>query len=409
MPSAMSTTSTTAAAPTTRPMWEQNLRTHTALASLAVKSGNTDELRAFQTAHFAATLLSPDTSVPDTVKTQLGGLQTGTVQDAQTAAGQCKDKVEALKGTNPDPNDWRAKIKAANDEAKKNFSDMIDAAGDKAVDYINTLPPQQQNGAANVYSGGMGFVNNAINAISGFLGSVFDSIKDFLQGIWNKITDVWNNVKDTCLSAAKSIASFFGFGFRAASLVPGANVAAGEVTGYVGQAFWPIELGLDLVKGQLGDIVKAVLRGGLLGVASEHLDIENMPGRDQVIMARVKFGPQGQKKQGIAPNDEVAELRKKWADAVRNFASGQAVAEAHRPTLVGAAATQNEKIGFHHSITETGRENDAWDGDSSAQAARASEGVSGNQTNDDLHHAKKAASQYMLRGDAVSSYVEQSV
>lgn len=121
--------------------------------------------------------------VPYDVRAEMGAIQTGTLQDVQSAATDCTDKVQALKDTTPDPPAWQLVIENANKQAIQNFADKVNAAGGSAINYINTLPPTSRIGAANVYSGGMAIINSAINAVSGFLGNLFSFIKDFLDRI----------------------------------------------------------------------------------------------------------------------------------------------------------------------------------------------------------------------------------
>ncbi|KAK4220641.1 hypothetical protein QBC38DRAFT_430364 [Podospora fimiseda] len=318
------------------PAWEQKLRLHVQLSVAAIKTGSVHSLQAFETAHYTATLLaSTDTdNIPSDVTAKIGSIQTGTVQDVQTSATQCTDSVEKLKGTTPDQQAWIAKINSANETAIKNFADKVNAAGSSAINYIKALPPKEQNGAANVYSGGMAIVNTAINAVSGFLSNIVGQVKDFLAGIWNKITSIGKSILDTCTSAARSLASFFGFGFKMADFVPGANVAAGEVKSYTGKVMWDLSVGRTVARAQLGDIIDQLTADRTVGVASEQLAIEEVGGKGQVIVGSVKFGAQSAVvRRGISDVQDLGWLGALFEKIVRASTQG-VVLESERASLL---------------------------------------------------------------------------
>lgn len=139
----------------------------------------------------------------------------------QSAATDCTDKVQALKGTTPDLPAWQMVIENATQQAHQKFIEQVNATGDSTINYINTLPPSTQPAVANVYSGGMSIVNSAINAVSSYLESISGSIKDFLAGIWDKITSVVSSVVEACTDAANALAGLFG-------LVTSANIATDD-------------------------------------------------------------------------------------------------------------------------------------------------------------------------------------
>jgi hypothetical protein len=176
--------------------------------------------------------------------------------------------------------------------------------------------------------------------VTGFLSNIFGYIKDFLAGIWNKITSISKSILDTCTSGARILASTFGFSFKLADFVPGANVAAGDVKSYTGKVVWELSVGLKVARTQLGDIIDNLTANRSVGVASQQLAIEDVSGQGLVIVGSVNFGAQSAAiRQGISGVQDISWLRALFEKSVRECTQGM-VLRSESPSLLDPSSHQ---------------------------------------------------------------------
>ncbi|KAI8278879.1 hypothetical protein K4K60_005896 [Colletotrichum sp. SAR11_57] len=297
----------------TMPTWEQSIRAHTALSVLSLRTGSMHSLVAFEAAQLTASIYSEDAPLPDDVKSQLTSINAVSVQNVQTTTGTYTNTVQGLKNTQPNQDAWQATILSANQAAIQNFTDRINNAGNEAIQTIQNLPAGQQNAAANVYSGGMNIVNNVVNQASNAVMSVVNSIKDFLQGIWNKVTEVYNDVKTWCSGALDTLGSLFGFAFFSAFTLAkrGDAVAARTAHSFTGFVGWNAAVGMGPARTSFDEILKRLDDDAHISIASETLSTMNPAGVGASIVGRVELGAKFAAGQGSA-----ADLSEVWERAM---------------------------------------------------------------------------------------------
>ncbi|KAG9496431.1 hypothetical protein J7337_013019 [Fusarium musae] len=148
---------------------------------------------AVENAHFTALIYKKYNPVPD--------------NNVETATGTCIDTIQGFKNEKPNRDVWGRAISEACWTAKQSFSDRFDNASDQAVETIAALPPTQQEGAAALFSYGMGIVRKITNQASD--GILDIDTKELLAGNWNKLTEVDNDVKAGCSAARDALNSMF--------------------------------------------------------------------------------------------------------------------------------------------------------------------------------------------------------
>jgi hypothetical protein len=166
-----------------------------------------NSLKAVENAHFAALVYKKYDPVPDNGRVQLINIHRVTVQNVETATGTCIDTIQGFKNEQPDRDAWGCTISEACWTAKQSLSDRFDNASDQAAETIAALPPIQQEGAAELFSYGMGIVKKVTNQASD--GNLDIDTKELLAGNWNKLTEVDNDVKAECSAARDALKSIF--------------------------------------------------------------------------------------------------------------------------------------------------------------------------------------------------------
>ncbi|KAF5978880.1 hypothetical protein FCOIX_5591 [Fusarium coicis] len=166
-----------------------------------------NSLEAAENAHFAALVYKKYDSVPENVRVQLISIHIVTVQNVETDTGTCIDAIQGFKNEQPNRDVWGRTISEACWTAKSSLSNRFDNASDQAVESIAALPPMQQEGAAELFSYGMGIVRKVTNQASD--GTLDIDTKELLAGNWNKLTEVDNDVKAGCSAARDALNSMF--------------------------------------------------------------------------------------------------------------------------------------------------------------------------------------------------------
>ncbi|RBR19267.1 hypothetical protein FVER53590_08330 [Fusarium verticillioides] len=189
----------------TIPAWEQKIR-DMALSDPGLEI-SVNSLEAIENAHFAALIYKKYDPVPDNVRVQLISIHIVTVQNVETATRTCIDTIQGFKNEKPNRDVWGRAISEACWTAKQNFSDRFDNASDQAVETITALPPTQHEGAAALFSYGMGIVRKVTNQASD--GILDIDTKELLAENWNKLTEVDNDVKAGCSAARDALNSMF--------------------------------------------------------------------------------------------------------------------------------------------------------------------------------------------------------
>ena len=107
---------------------------------------------------------------------------------------------------------------------------------------------------------------------------------------------------------------------------------------YTGQVVWELPVGLKAARAQLGDIVDHLTADRSVGVASEQLAIENVGGKGQVIVGRVKFGAQtAVVRRGLLDYEDLGWLRDLFERSVRGYTQGVVLAS-ERASLLGPSS-----------------------------------------------------------------------
>ncbi|KAF5253137.1 hypothetical protein FANTH_1968 [Fusarium anthophilum] len=179
------------------PAWEQKLRDDMALSVPSLNTITMHSPDALETSKIEVPMHHDDYPPEDNVKNQLIAINVATVQHIQTASGACTDTIQRLKGTQPNKDIWGPAIDTAYWTANHSFHKRFTNASDEAVKFISALPPAQQSGAANFMNYSMDIVNKAIQRALSALSSavVRRSLKEYLEGNWEKLTEVDDDVK----------------------------------------------------------------------------------------------------------------------------------------------------------------------------------------------------------------------
>jgi hypothetical protein len=119
----------------------------------------------------------------DTIK----GYNSACVLTAQSTCNKFSQTVLGLKNTEVNEAAWSQTIDQAAALAKKTATDAIDAASNKAKEFIKKLPQDSRGAAADLFVAGTKVVLNFFSTVWSKIKEVVANIAQFLKGVWNVV------------------------------------------------------------------------------------------------------------------------------------------------------------------------------------------------------------------------------
>ena len=192
--------------------WMENLQAHrdNILFALATEDLTYIHMRSALAVQQASnpSLQLKAAGAPNNVEDKVNAITTEGLKKQQVVFEEFKEETESLKkskDTKPDGPAWLAKLDAKREEMKKKSVAAIDASFDAAATYIQELPKEQQEPAANVFSVGADMITKAAEFVFSKIKELIGSAVDFLKGIWDKMVTTYNSVKSFIGNAISSI------------------------------------------------------------------------------------------------------------------------------------------------------------------------------------------------------------
>ncbi|KAL9609518.1 MAG: hypothetical protein Q9167_005714 [Letrouitia subvulpina] len=146
---------------------------------------------------------------PETVDTKMKEINANAAKQQEVAFEEFKKGAEDLKKSKSDDKsqetDWKVQLENKRDEMKKQSAAAIDESFDSAAKYISDLPKEQQGPAYNVFETGTNIVSKIAQLAFAKIKEVIGAVADFVRGIWDKVTTVYNEVKSFVTTAIGSI------------------------------------------------------------------------------------------------------------------------------------------------------------------------------------------------------------
>lgn len=191
----------------TLPAWQQKIRDNAAsLFDPTLGTISMSYLEASKIARLRVQMLGENYSVQESVRAQLLSIHIACVDNIRTATGTCIDSIRGLKNTERNSDVWKAAIESARQTATRSIDNRLGNAADEAIGVIEGLPDGQQDGAAELFTYGMGIVALAAERASNELGHIGARyLMDFLKGIWFQLEYMETRVKAVCDVAIKDL------------------------------------------------------------------------------------------------------------------------------------------------------------------------------------------------------------
>ncbi|KAH6643390.1 hypothetical protein BKA67DRAFT_542347 [Truncatella angustata] len=180
--------------------WENQIDERVALAKLCFATQTFTPFHVLVAQQFST--FSDDTSNLDPeAKLQIDKINTDVIDSGRDHYKAFSDKVESLKGQQPDQEAWEQTIDDAAAEAKAKSDKIIDDAAATAKGVIQKLPEATRQSAAETFKNGMNKVLVFFETVWNGIKTVVNAVVQFIQNLWGKIRSAWEAVQNAATAA----------------------------------------------------------------------------------------------------------------------------------------------------------------------------------------------------------------
>ncbi|KAL1851192.1 hypothetical protein Plec18170_006516 [Paecilomyces lecythidis] len=125
------------------------------------------------------------------------------ISDHESTSKEIEQTTKDLKDSKASRETAKQRMEEARERAKKKSNDIIDKKFDEALAYMDTLPPEKQDRAADLWIGlsngflrfwenVMGLVLDVIKTVIAWLANVWETVKKFVIAIKDTFVAAWN-------------------------------------------------------------------------------------------------------------------------------------------------------------------------------------------------------------------------